>query len=269
MWRGGTRSDPSPCSASPPGGRRAVHGRTARTIWSERTRERTLFHPEGPTFWELAREALSSTERGYDLLAPKFDVTPFRTPDEIARAVARYLAEEPPRRVLDLCCGTGAMLEALRPVTKELLVGLDFSQGMLGVARRTGAPLVRANALTPPFKEAFDLVACFSALGHFLPREHRRLVRNVRGCLRPGGRFLFVTAEMPARTTPAYWVSRAFNAAMHVRNTLWSPPFVMYYLTFLLPDAKALLEQEGFEVAMKDLFPEPFDRYRLVDARRK
>jgi hypothetical protein len=42
-----------------------------------------MFHPQGPTFWELARQVLSSTERGYDLLAPKFDFTPFRTPEEI------------------------------------------------------------------------------------------------------------------------------------------------------------------------------------------
>jgi len=228
-----------------------------------------MFHPEGPTFWELARQALSSTERGYDLIAPKFDVTPFRTPDEILRTTGLYLRVEPPRRALDLCCGTGAMLEVLRPLAKEMAVGLDFSQGMLRVARRTGTALVRADALAPPFDEAFDLVTCFSALGHFLPSEHETLVRAVRSCLRPGGRFLFATAEMPDKTSRGYWLSRAFNAAMHARNALWSPQFVMYYLTFLLPQAKELLEKEGFEVGVREgLFPEPFGRYRLVDARR-
>ncbi|MGH9390763.1 MAG: SAM-dependent methyltransferase, partial [Vicinamibacteria bacterium] len=77
-----------------------------------------MFHPEGPTFWELARQALSSTERGYDLLAPKFDVTPFRTPDEILRGTAVYLRADPPGRALDLCCGTGAMVEVLRPLVQ-------------------------------------------------------------------------------------------------------------------------------------------------------
>ena len=134
------------------------------------------------------------------------------------------------------------MLEVLRPLTKDLLVGVDFSRGMLRVARRTGAPLVRGDALALPFDEAFDLVTCFSALGHFLPSEHEALVRAVRGCLRPGGRFLFATGEMPETTPPGYWLSRAFNAAMRVRNALWSPPFVMYYLTFLLPEARELLE---------------------------
>lgn len=40
-----------------------------------------MFHPKGPSFVELAKQCLSSTERGYDLLAPKFDYTPFRTPE--------------------------------------------------------------------------------------------------------------------------------------------------------------------------------------------
>ena len=34
-----------------------------------------MFHPNGPSFFELVEQALSSTERGYDLLAPKFDYT--------------------------------------------------------------------------------------------------------------------------------------------------------------------------------------------------
>ena len=59
-----------------------------------------MFHPEGPTFAELARQALSSVERGYDLLAPKFDRTPYRTPDALIlpalAAVTRAVAPAPP-----------------------------------------------------------------------------------------------------------------------------------------------------------------------------
>ena len=53
-----------------------------------------MYHPDGPTFWELARQALSSTTRGYDLLAPKFDVTPFRTPDGISQKERRLRLRE-------------------------------------------------------------------------------------------------------------------------------------------------------------------------------
>ena len=39
-----------------------------------------MFSPHGPSVRELAMQALASVEGGYDLLAPKFDHTPFRTP---------------------------------------------------------------------------------------------------------------------------------------------------------------------------------------------
>jgi SAM-dependent methyltransferase len=230
-----------------------------------------MFHPNGPSFRELVRQALSSTEKGYDLLAPKFDVTPFRTPDPILEGTARYLRGGRFARALDLCCGTGAGASILHPLATDLVVGLDFSSGMLRVARQSGsgAAFVRADALRSPFEQTFDLVTCFSALGHFLPSQHVALVRAVRDSLVPGGRFVFVTGRMPRVASTTYWISRGFNAAMRVRNSLWSPAFVMYYLTFLLPAAATLLEREGFRVdVVEGWFPEPFAGFVLVDARR-
>ena len=49
-----------------------------------------MFHPNGPTFWEFAVKRLSSTQRGYDLLAPKFDYTPFRTPQGLLDSVGQH-----------------------------------------------------------------------------------------------------------------------------------------------------------------------------------
>src|SRR5262245_27933702 len=118
-----------------------------------------MFHPNGPTFFELAEQALSSTERGYDLLAPKFDYTPFRTPQPILDAVADQLRGLGPfGSGLDICCGTGAGMAMLRPLCRERVVGLDFSRGMLEVCRRdtAGAPgaaelhSVRGDALAMP-----------------------------------------------------------------------------------------------------------------------
>ena len=40
----------------------------------------------GPSLRELAVQALSSVEGGYDRLAPKFDRSPFRTPDRVLDA---------------------------------------------------------------------------------------------------------------------------------------------------------------------------------------
>jgi hypothetical protein len=55
-----------------------------------------------------------------------------------------------------------------------------------------------------------------------------------------------------------------------VRNAVWRPPFVMYYLTFLLPRARALLTDAGFtvEVTPAGLGP-PFGRLVVVVATRR
>ena len=136
---------------------------------------------------------------------------------------------------------------------------------MLDAARKNAPSMtyVRADVLRPPFVGAVDLVTCFSAHGHIRPADEGRFVRAVKSCLRPGGHFVFVTSRMPSMWSRSYWVSRGFNAAMHVRNALWSPPFVMYYLTFLLPEATEHLEDAGFEVRVAD---EMSERLVLVDA---
>ncbi|HLK99978.1 MAG TPA: methyltransferase domain-containing protein [Myxococcaceae bacterium] len=235
-----------------------------------------MFHSKGPTFFELARQALSSVERGYDLLAPKFEYTPFRTPEPVLKAAIEQVG--PPgsiERALDLCCGTGAAMRHLRPLCREEVVGVDLSQGMLNEARQllADAPgsarltFVQANALELTYEAHFDVVTSFGAFGHILEEDEPRMVRAVARALRPGGRFIFVTAHPPSRLRPGWWLSKGFNAAMRLRNAVWKPPFVMYYLTFLVPRARALLQAQGFEVDVRDgLMPPPFSAYSVVVA---
>lgn len=217
-----------------------------------------MFHPNGPSIGELARQALSSTERGYDLLAPKFDYTPFRTPDSILAAVAASLSHDAPfESGLDVCCGTGAGMEMLLPLCRGRVVGVDFSAGMLAAGRERPADArlswVRGDAVALPFVAQFDIVVCFGALGHVLERDQPRFVAEVARVLRPGGRFVFVTASMPPIWTRRYWLARGFDTLMHVRNLLVKPPFVMYYLTFLLPEVRLLLESVGLAVDVQPL----------------
>jgi SAM-dependent methyltransferase len=237
-----------------------------------------MFHPNGPTFLELAVQALSSTERGYDLLAPKFDYTPFRTPDWVLEPVAAYLQTAGPfRSGLDLCCGTGVGLRLLRPLCTERVVGLDFSRGMLEVCRQRTADapgtarlgLLRGNALALPFDGEFDVVVCFGAFGHILRRDEPRFAAEVARVLRPGGRFVFVSSYPPPAWSRRFWLSRLFNGAMRLRNLLLSPPFIMYYLTFLLPGVHDLLRQQGLDVEVRPLGLEgPWAGLRLVVATR-
>ncbi len=239
-----------------------------------------MFSPEGPTLRELAVQALSSVEHGYDLLAPKFDHTPYRTPDRVLDAVASALAEEGPFDAgLDLCCGTGAGVDVLARVCRTGVTGVDFSAGMLEVARRNTPPKgpavswVRADARALPFRAAFDLVVSFGAFGHFLPRELPGLFGQVHSALRPGGCFAFPVAAPARPGTAGYWALLGFDAAMRVRNALWRPPFVMYYRTFRLGDVGRELTRAGFRTGLRALpefgrRPDGSPRARLVVARR-
>jgi len=121
-----------------------------------------------------------------------------------------------------------------------------------------------------PFDAAFDVAVCFGAFGHILPCDEGRFVAQVAQVLRPGGRFVFVTSYMPPLWSPTYWLARGFNGAMRLRNLLLAPPFIMYYLTFLLPDVKALLEAHGFDVEVREsAFEKPWHILRLVIATRR
>lgn len=239
-----------------------------------------MYHPEGPTFLELMRQALASTERGYDLIAPKFDRTPFRTPDPVLDAMMRAIADDatasrPIRAALDVCCGTGAAMTHLRALCRDRVVGLDFSEGMLAEARRrvgvapgdAAVELVRGDALALPFDSEFDVVTCVGAFGHILPEDEGRFAAGIARALRPGGRFVFATGEMPPLSSGSWWLARSFNAVMRVRNAVLPTQFIMYYLTFLWPDVRARLEHAGFRVeARRGVCVAPYDRVIVVIA---
>jgi ubiquinone/menaquinone biosynthesis C-methylase UbiE len=225
-----------------------------------------LFHPEGPTFAELMRQALASTERGYDLIAPKFDRTPFRTPDGIIDAMVKEIGSV--GSGLDVCCGTGAVMAKLREVCKDRVVGLDFSQGMLDEARRrlgddSKIELVRGDAMALPFEAEFDVVTSAGAFGHVLVEEEDRFIKGLFDVLKPGGRFVFPTTRAPRLRDAWFWMAHGFNAVMRVRNVVLKPEFIMYYLTFLWPEIRSKLERGGFVVSAAD-----HGRFLIVTARK-
>ncbi|MGW1154208.1 class I SAM-dependent methyltransferase [Streptomyces rubiginosohelvolus] len=257
-----------------------------------------MFTEQGPTVRELAVQALSSIERGYDLLAPKFDHTPYRTPDRVLDAVTDEVRRLGPFGTgLDVCCGTGAGVGVLRRLCRERVVGVDFSAGMLAEARAAFPPegkrpaeeepaedepagegpavdWVRADARSLPFAPAFDLALSFGAFGHFLPAERFGLFAEVHGSLRPGGQFVFPIGAPPPVGSRAYWTLLGFDAAMRVRNALWRPQFVMYYRTFRLGDVLEDLTRAGFAVRLTPLAelgrrPDGSPRARLVVATRE
>src|ERR1700733_3324387 len=208
-----------------------------------------MFSPQGPSLRELTVQALSSVEGGYDLLAPKFDRTPFRTSDGVLDAPAEALRPFGPfDSGLDVCCGTGAGMRVLGPLCEGQVTGVDFSAGMLARARSAhpDARWVRADARALPFDGAFDLAVSFGALGHFLPAERPALFAGVHRALRPGGAVALPVGALPPVSSARYWALLGFDLAMRARNAVRRPPFVMYYLTGSLPALRSDLAAAGF-----------------------
>ncbi|WP_405941849.1 methyltransferase domain-containing protein [Streptomyces sp. NBC_00207] len=240
-----------------------------------------MFSSHGPSVRELAVQGLSSIERGYDLLAPKFDRTPFRTPDRMLDAVEETLAQREGSfgAGLDVCCGTGAAIGMLRRLCRDRVTGVDLSAGMLAEAGRAHpderVDFVRADAraLPPALADTYDLAVSFGAFGHFLPAERPALFSGVHRALRPGGVFAFPIGAPIPPSSPVWWAAAGFDAAMRVRNAVWRPSFVMYYRTFPLSGVRRDLEAAGFtvETVPLDHFGRQAGgapRWRLVLARR-
>ncbi len=100
-------------------------------------------------------------------------------------------------RVLDLCCGTGRVVAALRARGHDAS-GIDTSAAMLACAQRnaSGASFRLADARAFEVSDACDAVVCtFNALNEMHTREDLDAVlRRVLEALRPGGRFYFEVA---------------------------------------------------------------------------
>ncbi len=108
-----------------------------------------------------------------------------------------------PARIVDLGTGTGVLArEAARRFPAASVVGVDFSRGMLAVARAVadeglGAEdgrldWVEADAARLPLPTASVDAVVSSFVLQLVPRR-QPVYREVRRVLRPGGRFAFVT----------------------------------------------------------------------------
>src|SRR5438045_1528966 len=119
------------------------------------------------------RAAAAAVREMFTAIAPRYDLLNHLLSLNIdrlwwrrtARAFAQ-VAARPEARILDLCCGTGDMAQALarlRPAESAPILGADFSHAMLvrAAAKSSGRALrwIEADALQLPFASGrFELV---------------------------------------------------------------------------------------------------------------
>lgn len=123
------------------------------------------------------------------------ELYPHRDEAEAERAVRLYLhSTSSAGPVLDLACGQGRHMRELSRAGIRV-VGLDLSRALLAEARTEdpAAPLVRADMRSLPFVDGVfgGLTSFFTSFGYFASRaDDRRVAREVRRVLRPGGAFM-------------------------------------------------------------------------------
>jgi SAM-dependent methyltransferase len=159
-------------------------------------------------------ESRSASRRWWDSDADEYqaehgsflgDVDFVWCPEGLREADARLLGDVRGRRVLELGCGAAAGARWLAGQGAEV-TGLDLSAGMLRhaaeAARRSGVrvPLVQADALALPFRDAtFDVVCTAFGAIPFVA-DSGAVMREVARVLRPGGRWVF------SITHPMRWI---------------------------------------------------------------
>jgi ubiquinone/menaquinone biosynthesis C-methylase UbiE len=107
--------------------------------------------------------------------------------DGVLQALRALISAKKPEAVLEVGCGTGYWLAALRPEVRGI-IGLDYSLEMLrkAGARQCTGRLVHGDALVLPFRDVtFDLILCVNAIHHF--GQIYQFIAEVRRLLRPGG----------------------------------------------------------------------------------
>lgn len=153
------------------------------------------------------------------------------------RLTAEAVVGERGAAVLDVACGSGKLALAVGRQSRDgLVIGLDFSSGMLEVARRTspGPRYVRGDGLAMPFPDGrFD--GATNAFGLRNLADPLQGLREMRRVVRPGGtmavlEFVRPSADLMGRAYRLYlrralpliggWISGEPQAYRYLSDTV-------------------------------------------------
>ena len=169
---------------------------------------RGSLHPVTNKYYAPGDQRAERVNQLFDTIAPRYDLVndlqSLGLHRRWKRRLVRLADSKPGDCALDVCCGTGDISLALARAGLKV-VGLDFSEGMLAVARQrlgragTGAgeaQFVKGDALHLPFAdESFEVVTMGYGLRNLADWEGG--LREMLRVLRPGGRLLVLDFGKP------------------------------------------------------------------------
>jgi cytosine/adenosine deaminase-related metal-dependent hydrolase/ubiquinone/menaquinone biosynthesis C-methylase UbiE len=143
---------------------------------------------------------------GYRLWAETYDLEPNPMLSLERRILEPLLPPLTDLHIVDLGCGTGRWLEALKGVGARSLLGVDLSPEMLGLAKsklKSVATMVCADLADAPLVTASaDVMLCNFVLSYV--DDARKFLEMASKVLRPGGS-LFVTDVHPETAAGLNW----------------------------------------------------------------
>lgn len=185
----------------------------------------------------LARDFTDYPSGGFDVTA-EAEARSFwcRTRNRILTQVfQRFAPRSRPLDVLEIGCGIGGVIKALRELPNLRLTGSEiYLQGLkYARARIPSVDFIQLDATDIPFHAAYDIVGAFDVLEHI--EQDELVMTQVHAALRPDGLFII--------TVPQYqWMWGAIDELVHHKRR--------YSRRQLLER----LERSGFEVLYSTSF---------------
>jgi demethylphylloquinol methyltransferase len=145
----------------------------------------------------------------------------------VKKAMA-LLEEKPHPYILDICCGTGAVITAFaNQYPKSFTAGYDFSRGMLLKVREKSRGrtviLIEGDAAILPFIDnSFDVITCSHALYELKGPARQAALNEMKRIIRPSGVILIMEHEVPRHRLTKI----LFNIRMFTMGSADSKEFV-------------------------------------------
>jgi SAM-dependent methyltransferase len=180
--------------------------------------------------------AYGTTRHGFTGLYRRFVLRDHRRfIDKTIRAL-----EIPKARILDLGCGAGDLLAALRK-RGHSAIGMDIAHSALRSAAELNVPGVLGSYRQPPYRDgSFDLVMMFHVLEHIPDPD--AAIKGARQMLRPNGRLLI---QVPNADCMQFNILGKFWMGLDCPRHLYD---------YRRQDLENLLARNGFAVLRRKYF---------------